>query len=87
LSLISDAGCLKMASVKIADFPQVQKLSLQEKILLVEELWDEIAAAGEAIPLPDWHKGALDESLADYAKNPREGSPWDEVRKRVLGRA
>ncbi len=69
--------------MKIADLPQVQKLSLQEKILLVEELWDEIAAAGEAIPLPAWHKQALDESLAEYAKNPREGSSWNEVRDRI----
>ncbi|HTB62219.1 MAG TPA: addiction module protein [Opitutales bacterium] len=60
--------------MKIADLPQVQKLSVQDKLLLVEELWDEIAATADAIPLPEWHKHALDESLAEYRQNPREGS-------------
>jgi putative addiction module component (TIGR02574 family) len=73
--------------MKIADLPQVQKLSLGEKLSLVEELWDEIAGAGEAIPLPAWHKQALEESLAEYRKNPREGSSWEAVRAKILSRS
>jgi len=72
--------------MKIADLPQVQKLSLGEKLSLVEELWDEITEAGEAIPLPEWHKQALEESLTAYRENPREGSPWEAVRAKILSR-
>jgi putative addiction module component (TIGR02574 family) len=72
--------------MKIADLPQVVSLSIEEKISLVEELWDQIARAGEAVPLPEWHKQALEHSLAEYRKNPREGSTWAEARARILSR-
>ena len=70
----------------IADFPQIRELSVSEKLLLVEELWSEIAAKSELIEIPDWHKSELDQSLEDYKRNPREGSSWAEVKGRILSR-
>jgi putative addiction module component (TIGR02574 family) len=72
--------------MRAAEIPQLQGLSIGEKLQLVEELWDEIAEAGEAVPLPEWHKRALDESLEEYRKNPREGSAWAEARMHIRGR-
>jgi putative addiction module component (TIGR02574 family) len=70
----------------IADFPQIRELSVSEKLLLVEELWSEIASKSELIEIPDWHKSELDQSLEDYKRNPREGSLWAEVKGRILSR-
>jgi len=72
--------------MRVAEIPQLQGLSIGEKLQLVEEFWDEIAEAGEAVPLPEWHKRALDKSLEEHRKNPREGSSWEEARARILGR-
>jgi len=58
-------------------------LSIEEQIEYVQFLWDRIAAHPNRIPVPDWHKEILDERLADLAANPDDGSPWEEVEKRL----
>jgi putative addiction module component (TIGR02574 family) len=65
------------------DLPQLRELSRAEKILLVQQLWDEIAAEPDQFTGPSWHDAALAESAAEYAANPREGIAWDEVKRRV----
>jgi len=70
----------------IADFPQIRELSVSEKLLLVEELWSEIASKSESLEIPDWHKRELDQSLEDYKRSPQEGSSWAEVKSRILSR-
>jgi putative addiction module component (TIGR02574 family) len=34
----------------------LRQLPIAEKLRVVEELWDEIAASGERFPLPQWHR-------------------------------
>lgn len=41
---------------------------------------------GENSPLPEWHLRELDQGLAEYGANPREGRPWPEIRDRLLAR-
>lgn len=72
--------------MKIADIPTLHNASLASKLELVEDLWAEITAKSGSLPLPDWHTRELDQSLADYQANPREGSSWSEARDRILGR-
>ena len=71
--------------MKLADLPQLESLSLSEKMLLVEELWDVIAKDENQLPLPAWHEQALAEDAARYAAHPTEGSPWTDVKKRIAG--
>jgi putative addiction module component (TIGR02574 family) len=72
--------------MKIVDIPEISRLSVTEKLLLVEALWDDLRDDTD-LPMPDWHRKALDESAADYCENPREGSPWADVKARLLSRA
>ncbi|MSU65401.1 MAG: addiction module antitoxin [Opitutus sp.] len=72
--------------MKIADIPQFRDLLLSDRLLLVEELWAEITAKSDSVPLAAWHMGELDQSLADYRANPRDGASWPEARARILGR-
>jgi putative addiction module component (TIGR02574 family) len=72
--------------MKVADIPQIQSLSVGEKLRLVEELWAEIIRQPGHVPIPEWHVSELDHDFAAYQANPREGSPWDEVKDRVLRR-
>ncbi len=64
--------------------PQFDKLSVSEKLILLEELWDDLAARPEDIPLWDWQKEELDRRYEEYRKNPSEGSPWLEVKERLM---
>lgn len=51
--------------MKITDIPKISRLSTEEKILLVEDVWDSIASR-EHIPMPESHKAELDRRLAKY---------------------
>jgi len=41
------------------------------------------AIARGAVPVPEWHRGILDERLKDYEANPKAGESWDVVRERL----
>ena len=59
---------------------QALRLPVEERLALVEQLWDSIAADASQVPVPDWHKAELDRRLAD--ENP-ERLTWEQVQKRL----
>src|SRR5437763_7169020 len=59
---------------------EVLQLPVSERIRIVEAIWDSIADTPEALELSDEQKVELDRRLAEFEKNPNEGSPWSEVR-------
>lgn len=65
--------------------PDILKLSVSERIQLVEDIWDSIAAEPDAFPLTDEQRAELDQRLADAETNPGRGRPWSEVKARLLG--
>ena len=62
---------------------EILKLSISERILLVEDIWDSIAEAPEEIALTQAQEQELDARLDAYHKNPTEGSPWALVKDRI----
>lgn len=61
-------------------------LSVPERIQLVEDIWDTIAAETNAVELTEEEKRIIDERLEAYHKNPNLGSPWEEVFKRIVNK-
>ena len=61
-------------------------LSPSEKLQLVEDLWDDLAATPEAVPVHDWQKEELARRKANLLKNPGSGLTWVEVQSRVRSR-
>lgn len=59
------------------------KLSVAERLQLVEEIWDSIATVSEAVPLTPAQLEQLDHRLAGIEANPDAGSPWEDVRVRL----
>ncbi len=35
---------------------EINKLALSEKIILVEDIWDDIARHNSELPMPEWQK-------------------------------
>ena len=64
---------------------KLSQLSLPEKIQLVEDLWDDIAAHPESLAVPDWQKTELDKRKVKYQNNPKSFSRWDDVKKKIQG--
>lgn len=72
-----------MSTLVTAD---VLKLSVPERIQLVEDIWDTITEIPVEIGLTDEQKAELDRRLDAYKQNPDEGSPWGMVRERIRSR-
>lgn len=64
----------------------IDQLSVAERILLVEEIWDSIAEEEEAVPLTEGHRQDLQRRIVAYEANPKAGSSWEEVKARLQGR-
>jgi len=64
----------------------ILNLSISERILLVEDIWDSVAEVPDIVPLTEEQKKELDRRLDAYHANPTEGSPWEVVRERIRSR-
>ena len=61
-------------------------LSPSEKLQLVEDLWDDIAATPDEVPVHDWQKDELARRTANLASYPGTGLTWEAVIRRGRGR-
>ncbi|MEX0715223.1 MAG: addiction module protein [Planctomycetaceae bacterium] len=61
-------------------------LSPAEKLQLVEDLWDDLAASPGDVPVHDWQLEELDRRKANLSRHPDSGLSWDEVQRRVRSR-
>lgn len=69
-----------------ADTPTVFDLSPAEKLQLVQDLWDDLAARPEDVPVHDWQIAELERRKANLKKNPASGLSWEEVKHRIRSR-
>lgn len=61
----------------------INKLSTAEKLQLVEDLWDNLSATPEAVPIHDWQKEELDRRKEKLARNPDSGVEWEDAKRRI----
>jgi putative addiction module component (TIGR02574 family) len=68
---------------------EIRKLGVDERIQLVGDIWDSVtadAAANAEIPPTEAQRQELDARLADADAHPGAGTPWSEVKARLLPR-
>ena len=67
----------------------IDRLNVDERLALVEEIWATICADAKGLPLTDDQRAELDRRVADDDAYPDDVVPWDEVKASVrlrLGR-
>lgn len=69
-----------MASAALKD---LLRLPRAERIRLVEDLWDSIAAEADDAPIPESHREELAKRRAAHREDPSRVRPWEEVRERL----
>ena len=62
---------------------EILALPVEDRVRLVEAIWDSISAVPEALPLTEWQKEELDRRLDDLENNPDAGSTLEEVFARI----
>jgi putative addiction module component (TIGR02574 family) len=53
-----------------SDVPEILKLPVEERLRLVELIWESIATDPAGVPLGDAHRAIIDERVAEHARNP-----------------
>jgi putative addiction module component (TIGR02574 family) len=66
--------------------PSIFDLSPSEKLQLVEDLWDDLAAVPETVPVHDWQKQELARRKANLLRNPASGLSWEKARLNIRAR-
>lgn len=59
---------------------EIKKMSVAERILLVEAIWDSIAAESQSLDLSTAQRQHLKGRLDSYHENPDDVLSWDEIK-------
>ncbi|MEK6633499.1 MAG: addiction module protein [Nitrospirota bacterium] len=61
-------------------------LSPPEKLQLVEDLWDDLAATPQAVPVHEWQRQELAKRKSNLLNHPAAGLSWEDVKRRIRRR-
>jgi putative addiction module component (TIGR02574 family) len=64
----------------------IDRLTVEERLALVEDLWDSIAGESAATSLNDAQRAELDRRLADHEANPNDVVAWEDVKVSITTR-
>ena len=63
---------------------QILQLPPEQRLQLVEDIWDSLAHSESSVPVPDWHRVELDRRLADQSE--QATLSWDDVQRSLKPR-
>lgn len=69
-----------MNNISISD---ILELPVQERIHLVELIWDSVAAVPESVEISPALKAELEMCLEEFETNPDAGYSWDQVKSHL----
>jgi putative addiction module component (TIGR02574 family) len=58
---------------------EILRLPPDQRLKLVEDVWDSLAASPDEVGVPQWHRDELDRRLADASE--QANSSWQDVRR------
>lgn len=65
--------------------PDLVSLPLEEKLNIIEQLWDSLAAPErDELPVPAWHRDELEKRQTDIDRNPGLSVAWDDVKRQLF---
>lgn len=64
----------------------IERIGIDERLALVEELWDSIAADTTSVPLTQEQRRELDRRIAEHDANPGDVVPWEEIKTSITQR-
>jgi putative addiction module component (TIGR02574 family) len=68
-----------------ATLKEIATLSIEERINLVQDIWDSIAAEQTCSDLIETQKLELDRRIADDEANPDKVMTWEEIKASIKG--
>jgi putative addiction module component (TIGR02574 family) len=68
------------------DFSDLMRLTVAERMKLIEDLWDSISADPEPMPLTEEQEREIERRIVEHERDPSTAIPWEEVRERLRAR-
>jgi putative addiction module component (TIGR02574 family) len=65
---------------------ELRQLSVEDRLQLIEELWDSLDGEADGLPVPNWHRAEIDKRLDALEDGTSVGASWDEVHRRITGK-
>jgi putative addiction module component (TIGR02574 family) len=63
----------------------IERLTPQQRLRLIEDLWESFRGSEAPLPVSDAQKAELDARLDELERDGPRGVPWDEVVRRIRG--
>jgi putative addiction module component (TIGR02574 family) len=73
-----------MEPEKIAS--EIKKLSISQRLILAQDIWDTIALESGKLPMPEWQKKALEKRYAEYQQGGLEIHDWEQLHEDLKNR-
>jgi putative addiction module component (TIGR02574 family) len=64
----------------------IDRLTIDDRLVLLDEIWNSIAAAPETLPLTEEQKSTLDHRIAELEANPSNVLTWEQIKAHVQGK-
>ena len=68
--------------VKI-DMDSIRKLSVTERVRLVQDIWESLQPTAEELPLTEEQRQLIDRRLEEHRRDPDSAIPWEQVKARI----
>jgi putative addiction module component (TIGR02574 family) len=65
----------------------IDRMSPDQRLQLVQEIWDSLSDEVEASPLTDAQRAEVDRRWAAHLANPQAAIPWEQVLRSWRGRS
>ena len=62
---------------------QIERLSVTERLRVIDQLWESLTGHGDAIPSPDWHQDVLNDRKARALRGDAKFLTLDQLRTRL----
>ncbi|MCB2182710.1 MAG: addiction module protein [Desulfobulbaceae bacterium] len=73
-----------MEPAKIAQ--EISKLTLPQKLLLAQDIWDSISRESGKLTMPEWQKNELEERYEPYKQGKMKLHDWQDVHSELRQR-
>ena len=61
----------------------LEKMSAEEKLRALDEIWSDLLRNPDQIPFQQWHKDLLDERQRMVAEGKADYIPWEQAKKEI----
>jgi putative addiction module component (TIGR02574 family) len=59
---------------------EIAALSVDERLALIDDLWESLESDSELLPTPDWHGPLVEARMKAHAADPQPTHSWESIK-------